>query len=67
MKSDELKVLKDASAAAFAGRPTRPDGKGFVVTKWGHLGKRGPLGPTGISFVDWEGKERPIDGKNVAY
>src|SRR5262249_41400668 len=55
VKSDELKVLKDASAAAFAGRPARPDGKGFVVSKWGNKGC-----PTGISFVDWDGKERPI-------
>lgn len=54
VKNDELKVLKDATACVFAGRLTRPDGKGFVVTKW--KGKS----CLGLSFIDSDGKERPI-------
>jgi len=54
VKTDQLKILKDASAIAFAGRPTRPDGKGFVVAKWRDKGC------AGLSLVDWDGKERPI-------
>jgi dipeptidyl aminopeptidase/acylaminoacyl peptidase len=54
VKREELKTLKDSSAFALAGRPARPDGKGFVVTKW--KGQE----CSGISLVDWNGKERPI-------
>jgi hypothetical protein len=54
IKTDELKVLKDAFAAAIAGRPARPDGKGFVVTKWRDHDC------AGISLVDWDGNEKPI-------
>jgi hypothetical protein len=54
LKTDELKILKDASAFALAGRPARSDGKGFFVTKWRDKDC------VGISLVDWDGKERPI-------
>jgi hypothetical protein len=54
VKTDQLKILKDASATAFAGRPARPDGKGFVVAKW-----RGNS-CAGLSLIGWDGKERPI-------
>jgi hypothetical protein len=54
LKTDELKILKDAFAAAFAGRPARPDGKGFVVTKWRDHSF------ADLSLVDWDGKERLI-------
>jgi hypothetical protein len=53
-KTDELKILKDAFASAYAGRPARPDGKGFVVTKW----RDDSLDD--ISWVDWDGNEQPI-------
>jgi hypothetical protein len=54
VKNDTLKILKDALPCLFAGRPARPDGKGFVVTKW-----KGQS-CLGLSFVDSDGKERPI-------
>jgi hypothetical protein len=41
----------------FAGRTSRPDGKGIVVAKWRDKG-------AGISLVDWDGKERPIAMKS---
>jgi hypothetical protein len=54
VKTDQLNILKDASASAFGGQPAKPDGKGFVVAKW-----RGDS-CTGLSLVDWDGRERPI-------
>lgn len=53
VKSDQIVGVKGARAAAFNGKPFRPDGKGFLVTK---EGKKAPA----LSFVDWKGQERPI-------
>jgi hypothetical protein len=57
VKTDELKVLKDSSAVAIGGKPARPDGKGFLVAKWRDKSC------TGISWVDWDGKEQPFTVK----
>jgi hypothetical protein len=59
VKTDQLKILKDAFPAAFGGRPIRPDGKGFVVTKWRDQDC------IGMALIDWDGKEQAIAMKPI--
>jgi dipeptidyl aminopeptidase/acylaminoacyl peptidase len=53
IKADQIVTVQGAQAVAVAGKPFRPDGKGILVIK---KSKKVPE----VSFVDWEGGERPI-------
>jgi hypothetical protein len=56
---DELRKWPERIPQVFENTPIRPDGKGFLVA---HLGANIPPegGPLGITFIDWQGREKPI-------
>jgi hypothetical protein len=54
LKTNQLSILPGAHPAPFGDNPIRPDGKGFLVAKFGdkHV--------AGMSFIDRQGKEHAI-------
>ena len=54
VKNNRISIVPGVMAAAFSGNPFRPDGKGFIV------GKFGDKDFTGMSFIDRQGKKHDI-------
>jgi hypothetical protein len=53
VKADRIVTVQGAHATPFDGKPFRPDGKGFLITKETNK-------IPALSLVDWEGHEHPI-------
>jgi len=64
VKADRLIHAGKGMLLIFGGTPVRPDGAGFLVMKnamtWLDNSGKGKATDPGFVFLDWDGKERPL-------